>query len=308
MLLLSCTGCITEKKNNINNNEIIVDRLGSGMFISIQDAIDNCDNKSTIKVLSGTYKENIKINKPISLISENPKKTIIQGNFTRDVILIKTQNVLIDGFIIEQSGMSGQYSDYDVGIDIESNNSTIKNCVFQKNNGGIEIRSNNNLISNCVFKNNSFGIYSLTADDNIFLGNVFNFNEQEGLYIYFGVDNEILSGNEFKNNEIGAKLKNSQNNKIVQNIFSDNKQGLYFCCGSKDNIIYNNSFINNSKRHVFDLIAMNIWYDSDSKIGNYWDDFNGVDLNDDGIGDSPYNISNNKNYQDKYPLVNPQFR
>jgi len=37
--------------------------------------------------------------------------------------------------------------------------------------------------------------------------------------------------------------------------------------------------------------------------GNYWSDYDGLDVDDDGIGDTPYAIESNA--QDDYPLMNP---
>jgi hypothetical protein len=40
-----------------------------------------------------------------------------------------------------------------------------------------------------------------------------------------------------------------------------------------------------------------------STLGNYWDDYSGLDDNQDGIGDTPYIIDENN--KDNYPLMNP---
>ena len=48
------------------------------------------------------------------------------------------------------------------------------------------------------------------------------------------------------------------------------------------------------------------WYQSHSHyidyLGNYWDDYNGIDSNDVGIGDLPYIFNDG---QDNYPLILP---
>ena len=38
-------------------------------------------------------------------------------------------------------------------------------------------------------------------------------------------------------------------------------------------------------------------------IGNYWDDYNGCDSNNDGIGETPYDIPGNADTQDNYPIT-----
>ena len=88
---------------------------------------------------------------------------------------------------------------------------------------------------------------------------------------------------------------------IVNKIFelSENLEGIDLCCGSGHNIIYLNSFEKNNKNANDDLF--NQW--DNGIVGNYWDDYNGEDNNDDGIGDVPYNITHPENF-DHYPLMN----
>jgi hypothetical protein len=45
---------------------------------------------------------------------------------------------------------------------------------------------------------------------------------------------------------------------------------------------------------------MNQW--DNGTIGNYWDDYNGSDLDDDGIGDTPYIIPGPGGNQDNFPI------
>ncbi len=46
------------------------------------------------------------------------------------------------------------------------------------------------------------------------------------------------------------------------------------------------------------------WCDMGCKEGNYWNDYEGVDTNGDGVGDTPYKIPGGNNI-DWYPLMKP---
>ena len=80
---------------------------------------------------------------------------------------------------------------------------------------------------------------------------------------------------------------------------------FYICCGAENNIIYNNSFINNLK-HVDYTVSYENYFYKDG-FGNYWDDYparypNATHLN--GVWDIPYEILGSS-FEDKYPLVKP---
>ena len=66
------------------------------------------------------------------------------------------------------------------------------------------------------------------------------------------------------------------------------------------NIIDHNNFAN-TIMNGYD-IASDIW--DNGSVGNYWNDYTGIDANHDGIGDTPYNISGGSS-QDHYPLMLP---
>ena len=52
--------------------------------------------------------------------------------------------------------------------------------------------------------------------------------------------------------------------------------------------------------------VINQW-DNGTK-GNFWSDYTGIDINSDGVGDTPYNLSDVGNKKDRYPLMEEPFR
>ncbi|MBN1245566.1 hypothetical protein JXA31_08230 [Candidatus Bathyarchaeota archaeon] len=64
---------------------------------------------------------------------------------------------------------------------------------------------------------------------------------------------------------------------------------------------YNNTFVkNNFLIGYFSVNGGNFW--DDGSLGNYWSGYDGVDVNGDGVGDTPHLI--NANDQDRFPLMN----
>ena len=100
-------------------------------------------------------------------------------------------------------------------------------------------------------------------------------------------------------------IKGSNKNKLYDNCLKENNYGVYCCCGSLYNIIYNNIFINNTVHNGNQNEDLeNYWYNYPNVGGNYWDDYSGYDGNQDGYGDTSYIIPE-AGKQDKYPLINP---
>ena len=100
------------------------------------------------------------------------------------------------------------------------------------------------------------------------------------------------------NCEAGIELK-GETHHLIGNTLS------HCCTGIQDgwcrnNNIYHNNFIEN----VIQASAENSdnqW--DDGAEGNYWSDYTGLDVDGDGIGDSPYIIG--PNVVDQFPLMAP---
>lgn len=79
-----------------------------GNFSSIQEAINNAENGSTVYVPSFLYYEHVIINKTVSLVGENVSTTIIDGSIGGGkhsaIVKITADNVTITGFTVQKSG------------------------------------------------------------------------------------------------------------------------------------------------------------------------------------------------------------
>lgn len=114
--------------------------------------------------------------------------------------------------------------------------------------------------------------------------------------------NVTISGFTIQNSEIGIDFFNISYCNISNNNFKNNQIGINVDSYSNNNTIFNNNFLCNSL-HAYDL-GNNYWDTGNLVGGNYWDNYTGLDENNDGLGDSPYYLSGGYGV-DQYPLINP---
>lgn len=197
-----------------------------------------------------------------------------------------------------------------IGIKIISSHNTISNMTISNVSEGffLDKNSENNTISWNNISNNNYGIYTDSSFNNNFSNNYLSSNRLYGIFLHSSSDNNVVSGNCISFNDYGIQIKGSKNNKILNNSIINNRIGLYCCCGGYFNNIILNTFKNNTEFNAAESSGLqneNYWStDYPSYAGNYWDDYYGVDENDNGFGDTPYDIPSNSN-KDNYPLMNP---
>lgn len=304
----ACSLGLSSSNNQICNNSFFNDGL---YFMNI------CQN---------SIKNNTVNNKPLIFL-ENISNTTIEQK-AGQITLINCKNITIQDQEISNVGWSGiqiynssackikfnNISNNGYGLYISSNsenNLVFNNTIMSNRNVGIYLysSSNNTLKYNVILNNgdNSKIIHpagiSLGAlsNENIISENTIAFNKNSGLDVGYSHYNQI-SGNLIETNVYyGIWIRYADNNTVCENNIITNQNGIIFST-SYDNQLYMNNFISNSLNVKFLETVNNTW--DNGSTGNYWDDYNGTDNNDDGIGDTPYNITGSNN-QDKYPLIDP---
>ena len=241
-------------------------------------------------------------------------------NFTNagQIILINCNNSIFSGFNLSNcttgiylyysnnntiSGNNASNNNYDgIWLGYSDNNTLSGNIASNNKDQGIFLGySVNNTLSGNTASNNTYGIWLDESNNNTLSGNTASNNTNYGIRLHWHCDNNELSGNTASNNnDYGIYLFwGSDNNTLSGNTVNNNSYGIWLDYNSDTNKIFLNHFVNN-EINAEDNGINNKW--DNGIIGNYWDDYDGVDANDDGIGDTPYLISGTAGSQDNFPI------
>lgn len=166
-------------------------------------------------------------------------------------------------------------------------NSVIRNnhCYGNVRYGLHFMFSNDDRYENNRFNENGAGVAVMYSHHVTMLNNQFLDNWGDaayGLLLKEIADGE-LSGNLFQRNSIGVYMESSNRLKIHHNRFTGNGWALKMQASCEANTITANNFQSNS----FD-VATNGSLVLNTYDGNYWDKYEGYDLNRDGTGDVPF--------------------
>jgi parallel beta-helix repeat protein len=183
---------------------------------------------------------------------------------------------------------------------INSTNITVRDLDLTRNGEGSIIfhHTTSSIIEN-VTVSKTLGAISLRfSDGNTIRGNLLEDNGNYGIEL-FASDNNVITDNTILNNSEreGILLWGSRYNTIARNTLKNNHCGASVEFYSDGNEIYHNNFMNNA--HQIAASEGNAW--DNGWEGNYWSDYNGIDLGGDGVGDTRLPWQN----VDYYPLMNP---
>ena len=263
----------------VNSTYAAIIHVGSQhVFKTILPALKFAKNGDSVLVEKGFYKEgNIIINKEIYFLGRD--FPTIDGDRKFEVLSIKSNNVTVKGFKIQHSGYATM--DDPGGIKVyDSHHVTIIDNLVYDNFFGIYLQYS----KNCIIKNNKIiafgkeeqeignGIHCWKSDSLQIIGNYVSGN-RDGIYFEF-VTNSVIWRNISANNiRYGLHFMFS----------NDDGWGLKIQASCMENVIENNNFLGNT----FD-VSTNSTLVQNKFISNYWDKYEGYDLNKDGLGDVPY--------------------
>ena len=198
---------------------------------SLQAAVQAAAAGDTIKVERGYYVDHVVIDKPLRLQGVN--RPTISGDNQGDVIRVKSPDVVIEGFIIRDSG--GDLTAQNAGIYVEpgAHRAIIRNNDFAYTLFGMwlekanEVEVTNNLITgkrDFASAQRGNGIQLYNCYDAKIIGNNISF-VRDGIYV--DVSFRILfRGNKMHHMRYGTHYMNSHDNIWEENDAYSNRGGL----------------------------------------------------------------------------------
>ena len=346
---------------------------------NIRSAIKAAANGDTVFVDAGNYKEqNLLVDK--SIVLKGIGYPVLDGERKYEIISVKANDVIIDGFKLKHSGISSLEDLSGIKV-YDSQNVIIRNNILEDTFFGIYIQNG----LNCTIENNTLkaisieeqqsgnGIHCWKGDSLRVIGNEIS-GHRDGIYFEF-VKNSVIWRNISKNNiRYGLHFMFSNDDMYVNNVFRSNGSGVSVMYSNRikmfsnffeenwgdaahgillkeisDGYMEGNYFTKNTsaiymeganrihmKRNVFEnngwalkiqascvdvVLEYNNFIGNTFDVGtngslvlnsfknNYWDKYEGYDLNKDKIGDIPYRpVSMYSMIVEKYPPAMILFR
>lgn len=305
-------------------------------FATINQAIANAVAGDTIQVKSGTYYENLQVDKPLTLQGQERQNTVIIGDGGLDrgalpVIELNSDNIKISGFTIKSQNYSTP-NFYATGISVQRDQCTIQNNIIENTYIGIfcPIQSSTLIKDNHIIGNLKDGIRFYGGSLNQVANNTITGNEGSGIAmngfqniisnnnitanlraVGYGGSYSVIYGNILSSNTESGLFLAGSNNTISANEFTSNKFGVFVTSqleAPHGNTFYQNNFLSNIYNAFDNSSSFAEQWNNDKALGNYWSDYktkypNASESSQPGIGDTAYVIAPNNT--DYYPLIDP---
>lgn len=248
---------------------------------------------AAIKIIDATnilIEQNLITNTSFAIHIANSTYSVVRNNTIRGtnksehlsgngIHLWKCGNMTIEGNSIQQH-RDGIYFEF------------VTNSIIRKNESEKNIRyglhfmfSNDNAYLGNTFRNNGAGVAVMYSKNVRMENNVFDKNWGSSAYgiLLKDITDSHIKNNRFIQNTVAIHMEGSSRIEIAMNTFEGNGWALKVQASCDDNSFHHNNFFGNS----FD-IATNGNKSLNRFNNNYWDKYEGYDINKDGIGDIPY--------------------
>lgn len=331
---------------------------------TISSAIASAENGDTILVESGTYAENVLIDKSVRI--EGINRPLLMGTGKDSVVTVAANDSAVIGFRIERSGSDLQGEDAGIllrsdgnivednelsdvlygiyllhssrnfirrntivgRVDLESGergaglhlwnspSNTLEDNIISYARDGMYIQSSsNNVIRRNRVSHLRYGLHYMNSDNNSFEENLFYNNIAGAAIMYsqrivlrrnafvhnrgfssFGILFQdcrecVAEENLILDNAVGVFLEALKHSVFRRNTIAENDVAMQIFSSSEKNTLTQNNFINNfSPLQLVGRTSSAQWQSEDG--GNYWSDYDGYDMDGDGVGDVPHRIHN----------------
>jgi len=244
VLMLSSVGVMAANTQFQTSGSFVVEAYGTTWYVpddfpTIQEAIDSesVNDGDTIYVRSGTYYEDIDVDKSIKLIGENKETTIIDADGENYAVDLIVDSVTISGFTIRDSTIAG-IGAHNSGFDPPfTDQNTITDNIITNNENGILLYQTefNTITGNTITDNHVYGIWLSWTEFNTITGNTITDNGYYGIRLFYSSDN-IIGGDtdDLKNNiedhSIGIYIEGCLYYKVTlmkNNIFEGNTVNIW---------------------------------------------------------------------------------
>lgn len=193
-----------------------------------------------------------------------------------------------------------------------SDGTTVRDNIFHDNRYGIHMMYTDGMtIEHNHLKGNSVGAYLMYSRSVMIQGNTFQDNRGPSGYglALKDMDAVTVRDNYMLDNRVGLFFDNSPSQvdivqEISRNALAFNDVGVLMMPAVRHNDLRQNTFLDNLEQvgvkgggsNPGDELGRNSW------DGNYWSDYVGYDVSDDGVGDLPYHSESLfENLADRYP-------
>lgn len=145
--------------------------------------------------------------------------------------------------------------------------------------------SHNDEYRNNSFINNGAGVAVMYTKGVKMIGNTFEHNWGSSSYglLLKDIRDSFVIGNRFTTNSVGIYMEGSSRIEFIENTFAKNGYAVRLQASCDDNVFHRNNF----KANTFDLVT-NGTLVLNNINSNYWDKYEGYDLNKDSVGDVPF--------------------